>query len=256
MKIRMIVTDLDDTLLNHQKMISDYTADILNRCHQKGIELAFATARPERTLRPFQRQIKCDYVISNNGATLSHNGKIVYSRNIPGQMTNELLSDLISAEDVTCITVEAGDCLYTTYEGIAWEEEWKPVYNDFKTKLKFDAPKISAECSNGETLQAILKKYPRLRLVSNYGEDWYQIVSQNASKVNGIAAILKETHLSFSSVAAFGNDFNDIEMLQKCGIGVAVSNGIDRAKRAANFICDSNENDGVAKWIVSHVIGQ
>ena len=53
---------------------------------------------------------------------------------------------------------------------------------------------------------------------------------------------------------AFGDDYNDIEMLRDCGIGVAVANAIPEVKTAADYICDTNDNDGVAKWLEERVL--
>ena len=48
--------------------------------------------------------------------------------------------------------------------------------------------------------------------------------------------------------------FRSVEMLRECGIGVAVANAIDEAKAAADFVCDTNDYDGVAKWIMENIL--
>jgi hydroxymethylpyrimidine pyrophosphatase-like HAD family hydrolase len=57
-----------------------------------------------------------------------------------------------------------------------------------------------------------------------------------------------------NDVAAFGDDFSDVEMLNECGIGIAVANAIVEAKTTADYICDTNDNDGVAKWIEEKIL--
>ena len=52
----------------------------------------------------------------------------------------------------------------------------------------------------------------------------------------------------------FGDDFNDVEMLEKCGVGIAVGNAVIDAKRAADFLCDTNDNDGVARYISENIL--
>jgi hydroxymethylpyrimidine pyrophosphatase-like HAD family hydrolase len=56
-----------------------------------------------------------------------------------------------------------------------------------------------------------------------------------------------------TEIAAFGDDINDMEMLQNCGVGVAMANGLDRVKAAADWVCDTNDQDGVAKWLVERL---
>ena len=60
--------------------------------------------------------------------------------------------------------------------------------------------------------------------------------------------------MSFSNIAAFGDDYNDVEMLRECGIGVAVANAIDEAKAAADYICGDCDDDGTARWLEEHVL--
>lgn len=75
-----------------------------------------------------------------------------------------------------------------------------------------------------------------------------------ATKWNAVKQIAKHWYITVEEIAAFGDDFNDIEMLSNCKIGVAVSNGLDKAKAAADYVCDSNDNDGAAKWIDEHLL--
>jgi len=53
---------------------------------------------------------------------------------------------------------------------------------------------------------------------------------------------------------SFSDDYNDFDMIRECGIGVAVINALDEVKAVANYICDANENDGVAKWLEENVL--
>ena len=56
-------------------------------------------------------------------------------------------------------------------------------------------------------------------------------------------------HISQEQIVAFGDDYNDIDMLQSCGIGVAVGNALEEVKRSADRVCGSNDEDGVAHWL-------
>ena len=57
-----------------------------------------------------------------------------------------------------------------------------------------------------------------------------------------------------SEIVSFGDDTNDIDLLDFCGISVAMENALDNVKKSANEICDTNENDGVAKWLEENVL--
>lgn len=76
--MRLIVTDLDRTLLRNDKSISEYTVEILNRCREAGYYIAFATARAENGMVRFIDAIKPDAIISSGGAVISVNGNVIY----------------------------------------------------------------------------------------------------------------------------------------------------------------------------------
>ena len=76
-----------------------------------------------------------------------------------------------------------------------------------------------------------------------------QIMNKSATKWNGIQSMLNVCECSSDEVAYFGDDYDDIEPIQMCGIGIAVANGIDEVKAIADYITESNDKDGVAKFI-------
>lgn len=61
-------------------------------------------------------------------------------------------------------------------------------------------------------------------------------------------------NIAVSDVVTFGDDTSDIGVIKTAGIGVAMGNAIDEAKAVADFVCDTNDNDGVAKWINSFIL--
>ena len=75
------------------------------------------------------------------------------------------------------------------------------------------------------------------------------IMKKNATKSNGIIFLAQSYGINIDDVICFGDDYNDIDMLTLCGTGICMANGVQKAKDAADVLCDTNENDGVAKWI-------
>jgi len=80
--MKLIVTDLDSTLLRSDKSISKYTSDILKKCREKGILVGFASSRAESAMTRFIDAIKPDFLISSGGATISVGGKKIYEKMI------------------------------------------------------------------------------------------------------------------------------------------------------------------------------
>lgn len=161
--IKMIVTDLDRTLLRKDKSLSDYTKSIINRCYRNGFIIVFATARPERATRQLQMDLKLSYVIANNGATIVSNQKCIQNISIPENIKNSLIARFINDPTITCITVEVGYVVYTNdkeYKNWSSDADWNPVVTDFLTPIKEEVSKISVECGNPKTLLNIMSDYP------------------------------------------------------------------------------------------------
>ncbi|MEA4832727.1 MAG: HAD family hydrolase [Oscillospiraceae bacterium] len=252
--VKLIVTDLDNTLLTSDKAISMYTADVLNKCKAKGIQIAFATARPERAVSRFISAVAPNFIISNNGATISQEGVLLYNKVISPNIISSLLHNFYEEKQIMLMTAEVGHCLYTNYNGPPWEEGWNPVYHNFSTIPEGEIVKISTECLNVEIIRSILTRYPELHLYENSGESWKQIMHRNATKINAVRFISEYLRINISHIVAFGDDYNDVEIIKHCGIGVAVDNAIASAKQVADYICSSNNDDGVAHWISEHVL--
>ncbi|MCL2773112.1 MAG: Cof-type HAD-IIB family hydrolase [Oscillospiraceae bacterium] len=252
--IKMLVTDLDNTLLRTDKTISDYTAGILNKCRQNGIKVVFATARPIRVAQ--YNKFTPDAVIADNGAIIECDGKIINRINICNDIVNEFITKVISSGKVGYLTVELGEYLLSNYKGnelMADLNTWNIKNTDFSDKIDFPATKISVECKDKFWLNDLINNYPELHLYTNNKENWCQVMHVLSTKYNAIKLLADRYDYDINEVAAFGDDFNDVEMLKQCGIGVAVANAIDEVKVAADYIYGSNDDDGVAKWIEENI---
>lgn len=256
MTIKMIVTDLDGTLLRKDKTISEYTLSVFRKCYEKGLKIVFATARPERATNHLFTDIPVSSVLANNGATVVSNGKVIHNIIIPKNIVEELVPTILSNNYITGITIEVGEFLFTNdAEHHRWSQgmSWKPVITDFSSPINGDVVKIAVECEYIDIISEMLSCYPHLHMLPNYGEKWIQIMDIKSSKLNAVSFLCQQNGLELENVVSFGDDYNDIEMIKNCGIGVAMGNAIDEVKAVANFICDTNDNDGVARWLENFI---
>lgn len=81
-----------------------------------------------------------------------------------------------------------------------------------------------------------------------------QIMNVDATKSKAIAAIAKYWGIDMAEVVAFGDDLNDIDMLTSCGIGVAMGNAVKEVMIAGDEVCGTNDEDGIARWLIDHVL--
>ena len=258
MDIKMIVTDLDRTLLRSDKTISDYTASVLLACQQRGISVVFATARSENSCKRFTDLIKPNAIISNGGALVRIGDKTIYRSAMSMETVNELLLSCLNRRNVGYITVDT-DKGYFVNKPVdendpGWIEYLPASYVDFSQGLDCDAYKITIEISDDTTAYNVVSGFPNVEVIPFSGESWYRFASKGADKWQGVSALASITDIDLKNIIAFGDDYNDIEMLRGCGIGVAVSNAVDEAKAVANCICDTSDNDGVAKWLEERIL--
>ncbi len=251
----MIITDLDNTLLNSDKKISDYTKFVLQKCADKGIYVVFASARPILAITKYMTENFPDFIISNNGATVNKQGEVIFNSIIDRNTVEKVLIELISEKDIKAVSMQTPTIQYTNDpDYMIWGEEWGGVFHEFDVLPTDEYTKISTQTSNIELLNTIISKYPELHLYANSTDTWQQITNRTTSKLNAVAFIANSLGFSLSQVVSFGDDFNDVEMLKGCGVGVAVKNAIPNVKEKANHICDSNDEDGVAHWIDEYLI--
>ena len=121
--------------------------------------------------------------------------------------------------------------------------------------LSCNINKIVAELSDSKIAEEIANKN-NCRLQSYQGEKWYAFLPEKSGKVQAILELVKSLNMDLRDIVCFGDDKNDIGMLQMCGTGVAVSNAVMEVKEYADCITLSNDEDGVADWIEKNVLNQ
>lgn len=248
--IKIIIVDLDKTLLHTDKTLSEYTINVLNECKKHGFKIMVATARPLRTAIQYCDLIYFDAMVVSNGARIIYrNQQTDYG--ICQRTVEHLLTALMRYPNLR-ITLETGDCAYSNLP----IEDYETIISDNLVGVakKEGVLKILVHLDTEQTL-ALVK--------SELSDDMYytiahgylmQIMSICATKWNGIKAMLDICNCSPNEAIYFGDDQDDIEPLRMCGLGVAVSNGIDDVKRVADYIAETNDADGVARFIEHRIL--
>ena len=250
MEIKAIITDLDRTLLRTDKGISPYTVEVLKQCRERGIFVMTASARPLRDIRAFGDFFQFDAVTATNGAVIDlPDRRLEYG--IRRESGEEILSRLLRFPDAF-LSVETSGGLYSNRDIPVWNPV---VYEDFP-KLPENVVTYKILASSGERalydgISGILTD-DVYHTVSNH--ELVQIMSREATKWNGVCQMLACFGISPREAVYFGDDNDDIEPIRNCGTGVAVSNAIPAVLNAADCIADSNDEDGVARYIETNLL--
>lgn len=248
--MKAIIVDLDRTLLHTDKTLSEYTVNVLKKCHNKGLAVIAATARTEKRILTYNEQVGFDAVITMNGAKIILPNQVIENI-IPRSSGERVLSALISVPD-TLISVETSGGVYSNFAISDWDYTY---YDDFPN-LPTDVTlyKILASSSNNTLYTEIEHILTDDVYYTVANSALVQIMSKGAAKWNGIKAALEALNISQTDAVYFGDDNDDIEPIKMCGIGVAVSNAIEAVINAADHITGSNDEDGVAHFIEANLL--
>jgi Cof subfamily protein (haloacid dehalogenase superfamily) len=254
MPIKLIVTDLDNTLLRRDKTFSGYSTHVFECCRKRGILFVFATARPKVLVTEYIEVLKPDALILTNGAILEIAGEVVSDGIIPDTIVSSFLSALIQRTDVRRITARGRVFSYTNDMTRVDDLIDPRRFSDYTAPLPEPILHLSARCGDNEFMCALANKYPEIVMWHVSGSDLYDVNLATATKWSGVRSVATRFNIPTESVAAFGDDYKDVEMLRECGVGVAVANALDEVKAVADYICDDCDDDGVARWIEANVL--
>ncbi len=249
---KLILFDLDDTLLNSSKEISPHNAKAIVNCKAAGHIMGYITARSLRKVKAFLGDLPCDCIAYYNGATL-YAGDVLFRKNlIPYKIGMEVMRKIRSAYP----RVRIGAYLepYSFFDG-----ELREITTGKASRVElmdlpgcdFQRIRIVFDPTEGFDPDGFLTDELR-GYVSVHGSA--VIVHQNARKENALRTFADHFGVPLSDVVAFGDDINDIGMISAAGVGVAMGNAAQPVKEAADAIADTNDNDGVAKWLNQNLL--
>jgi len=264
----LYLSDLDGTLLNSNVEISDYSANIINRFIQNGGCFSYATARS------FVTSSKATYKLNKSFPVICYNGAFI----IENGTNKVLLSNYFSMDEVDYIsdTLNSHDIYPIVFAYVNGVERFSyiaekitPAMKHFLDSRAGDPRHRTVDCSRdlyyGDVFyiacmdaDSLLSKVNDVFSTNkNYNciyhkdiysnEPWCEIMPVNASKAN--AAIQLKNLLGCEKIIAFGDGLNDLSLFSVADEKYAVSNAVTELKEAATKIIDSNNNDGVAKWL-------
>jgi len=261
MKIHLVATDMDGTLLNSAKEITDTTAAILRAARaEAGVHVVLASARPPRSVLPFHRLLGLDSpMINYNGALVfdPNNQRVVMHTPIPAKVARgivELARDmfpavLVSGEVLDRWYTDRLDAAYTTETGRIFPpdvvqpiEKWS---DQSMTKLLL----LGEPDRLKEIASAIRRDFADFVTMVQTEQYMLQIMHATVSKARALRVVAGELGIDREQVMAIGDNANDVGMLQWAGIAVAVANGVPEALAVADYVTDHHDADGAAHAI-------
>lgn len=269
----LYVTDLDGTLLNRQDRINLESIAVINELVAKGMLFTYATARSLVSASVVTQGLSTDFpVIIYNGAFIIHpsTGEILSEKSFTMEERQRVI-EVLDEYDISPLVYSYVDEIERVSWIVSRENDGIKRYinNRTKTDPRFRPISSKEELYQGEMfyytcigereeLQSaydLLSKDTRFRCTLQQElyrpEYWFEIMPAQATKAEAIGQLKKLWNCD--RVVSFGDAINDIPMFEISDECYAVENAVDELKAIATGIIDSNENDGVAKWLQEHV---
>ncbi|NLW02609.1 MAG: HAD family hydrolase [Clostridiaceae bacterium] len=247
--MKVIVTDLDGTLLRQDKSISDRTLKAMNEIVNKGFKFIVATARPKRAVVGIiPSRFLNYYLICYNGAEVYFGDQLIHSNYLDADTVKDTVLWLMANYPGIRISLEIMNRLYANFD-VRMMTGWLPEYTfvDFGDFEFRPTAKILVDLSEVDDPGRINRFLPDdFKMVVTDGGTLGQIAHKDVSKMNAIRSLSNILGFSLDDVTAFGDDYNDMDMIRECGTGIAMGNASEEVKRAAKRVAETNDNDGVA----------
>ena len=268
MDYKLIAVDIDGTLTNSRNEISPRTRYALLEAQAQGKKIILASGRHPIGVYPIARDLRLDsyggYIMSFNG------GKIIDCATDQTIVTKlfprEFLPDVVSVLKDSNITIITWDDKrifanakrndYTDIEQEVLKTEMI-VVEDFVSEIKFDINKIllAGEPDELDEYQKILtKRYDGLLEVYKSAPYFLELMPLGVSKGSMLPLLLDKLGVTREELVAFGDNYNDMTMIGYAGLGVAMANGEAEVKKIANYVCESNDEDGIAETLHKFVL--
>lgn len=273
-KIKMIGFDLDGTLLTDQKELGEYTVQILKRAVEEGIVILPITGRPLCGLPEEVTGLTgLRYAITANGA------RILDLKN--AAVLKEQLVSVETAEKILDILGNYDSLREIYYDGTGYAEREKleqidhffeegpmaeyvrstrqPVENlmDKFRKESREVDKVQGVFADLGEREAALDEIRKLEGVTITGalHNNIEVNAAGVDKGNALLWLAQYLGIAPEETMAFGDGNNDLALLEKAGTGVAMKNGIEEIKRAADETTEkTNDEEGVAQFIETYVL--
>lgn len=254
MTYRAIYSDIDGTLLNRAHRMSPRTLAITQRLAQAGIPIILVSARPPLAITPFTDAIggKQPLIAFNGALILDGDLNELYSVTLDDADLNRLETLLENDPAITSINYYQGmhwyspdpDNFWTVQEGditgLRATKRPANLTNVHKILVMGDAPVIRA-------LQERLKpQFPHLE-IHRSKDEYLEIVNKRATKAQAIAYMGERLGVPAAESVAFGDNYNDLDMLRYAGYSVAMGNAPDDIKAECSIVTAPNDEDGLAQ---------
>lgn len=265
---QLVAIDLDGTLLNSANQVSSANRQAIQQLTKQGVILAIATGRSQYSVKKIFQELGVDgYLIGQNGAQISRieagESELLYTQ----PLGNPAVFDSFQLALQTKVTVIANTLQMSyklTQDTAQLVQEFQMTRPDlvelsveqmqdvlFKEKLTF--LKMAFISRDTSMLELLKNQFSEKGLNAFFSDrNYIELIAEGVNKGASLQWLSHHLHIGRKEILAFGDQENDIEMLQYSGLGIAMGNAQRKIKEAADSVTSSNNDSGVAKVLTKY----
>jgi len=260
--IKLLVTDVDGTLLDNKSELPDFNKKALVECLDRKIEVMLATGKSFGSIFWLVKLLglRMPQITLNGSVVVDKDSRVISFIRVNPEYYYEIIADirnwgyspLVALADGRIVFDE--DCsAFEIFRKI--NEKLFKVENIDEEKYRRDCVDINVMIKETDPFDAYLRnKYDgKLQFVRS-GEYFFDILDLNATKGNALRQIVEKFHFRKEEIAVFGDSFNDLSMFDQSGLKIAVKNSYKEVLDAADFVTDENYNCGLGKAIYKYIL--
>ena len=263
MEEKVLVLDIDGTLTNSRKEITDATRQAIWKAIERGHKVMLASGRPTPGMRRYEEELELarygGYLLSFNGARIveCRTGEIIYQRTLPLNLLPGLYR--YARERQMGMITYLGNTVISAFEPDEYVQleariNGLPVrvVDHFLEFVDFDIQKclLTAPGERAAVYEKELQeRYGQMASIYRSEPFFVEIMPHNVDKASSLDRVLPMIGMDRAHVICCGDGFNDISMIRYAGVGVAMANAQPAVKEAADYITASNDEDGIVQVI-------
>lgn len=260
--IRLLVTDVDGTLLDNNSSIPELNQNALIECMDNGIEIILATGKSIGAILPIisSLDLKMPQITLNGAVVVNRDLNVLNAVKIDSRHFHSVIGTIRSKGYNPLIALPDGTIFYEKYDSSlkVFEDINEPIFkteNIEKEEYASNCVSISVAIEEDDPLDSHLrKKFSDILQIVRSGKYFFDILNNSATKGNALAFICDIYGIEKCDIVVFGDSYNDLSMFEHAGLRIAVKNSYPEVIEKADYITDENYNGGLGKAIYKYIL--
>ncbi|MBQ8164332.1 MAG: HAD family phosphatase [Clostridia bacterium] len=266
MKYKMLAVDMDGTLLTHEKIITERNYAAIKKAKEKGVLVVVSTGRAAAgvDIYPEITSLENPVILCNGAEIIKYpEGKLLYSQNLDSNVAEKVIAEGEKRKTTICIWSQGKLFANVRNENVRIYESYSrgaaEILSDMTVLLDsgitkivwYDEPKLipgyMSEMKEllGDTSSCVMT-----------APEFLEFFDPGVSKATAVEAIAASYGISNEEIISIGDGYNDVEMIELAGLGAAMGNAPEGVKKRADFVTETNANDGVAHVIEKFILSE